>query len=96
MKPFWLRECLNAQLLVDDNFDIVRRDLIVQETGFSFYFIDGFIKDEVMEKMMESMKIEGETGTQELRDSMVFLDYCRSAIEKAITEKKNNLLQERK
>ena len=53
MKPFWLRECLNAQLLVDDNFDIVRRDLIVQETGFSFYFIDGFIKDEVMEKMME-------------------------------------------
>ena len=53
MKPFWLRECLNAQLLVDDNFDIVRRDLIIQETGFSFYFIDGFIKDEVMEKMME-------------------------------------------
>ncbi len=50
----------------------------------------------IMEKMMESMKIEGETGTQELRDSMVFLDYCRSAIEKAITEKKNNLLQERK
>lgn len=53
MKPFWLRECLNAQLLVDDNFDIVRRDLIVQEIGFSFYFVDGFIKDEVMEKMME-------------------------------------------
>ena len=48
----------------------------------------------IMEKMMESMKIEGETGTQELTDSMVFLDYCRSAIEKAITEKKNKLLQE--
>ena len=48
----------------------------------------------IMEKMMESMKIEGETGTQELRDSMVFLDYYRSAIEKAITEKKNKLSQE--
>ena len=50
----------------------------------------------IMEKMMESMKIEGETEMQELRNNMVFLDYCRSAIEKAITEKKNNLLQERK
>ncbi len=50
----------------------------------------------IISSMIDSMTIEGETGTQELRDSMVFLDYCRSAIEKAITEKKNNLLQERK
>ncbi len=50
----------------------------------------------IMEKMMESMKIEGETEMQELRNNMVFLDYCRSAIEKAIAEKKNKLLQERK
>lgn len=48
----------------------------------------------IMEEMMDSMKIEGETEMQELRDRMVFLDYCRSAIEKAMTEKKNNLLQE--
>lgn len=47
----------------------------------------------IMEGMMESMKIEGETAMQELRDHMVFLDYCRSAIEKAIAEKKNNLLR---
>lgn len=48
----------------------------------------------IISSMMDSMKIEGETEMQELRDRMVFLDYCRSAIEKAITEKKNNLLQE--
>ena len=48
----------------------------------------------IISSMIDSMTIEGETGTQELRDSMVFLDYCRSAIEKAITEKKNKLLQE--
>lgn len=50
----------------------------------------------IIEKMMEPMQIKGETEAQLLRDRMVFLDYCRSAIEKAITEKKNNLLQERK
>lgn len=50
----------------------------------------------IIEKMMESMKIEGATETQNLRDCMVFLDYCKSAIHKAITEKKNNLLQSRK
>lgn len=53
MKPFWLRECLNTQLHVDDSFDIVRRDLVVQDYIFSFYFVDGFVKDEIMEKMME-------------------------------------------
>lgn len=53
MNPFWLRECLNHELHVDENFDIVRRDLVVQERGFSFYFVDGFVKDEIMEKMME-------------------------------------------
>lgn len=53
MNPFWLRNTLNAQLHVDDNFDMVRRDLVIQDKIFSFYFVDGFIKDEVMEKMME-------------------------------------------
>ena len=50
----------------------------------------------IMEKMMESMQIEGETEAQLLRDRMVFLDYCRNAIDKAITEKKNELLRSRK
>ena len=61
--------------------------------SYQFQRDDDAAAKEVASKTV-SMKIEGETGTQELRDSMVFLDYCRSAIEKAITEKKNKLLQE--
>lgn len=53
MKPYWLTEKLNKDLRVDENFDIVRRDLNIQNVSFSFYFVDGFIKDEIMEKMME-------------------------------------------
>lgn len=53
MKPYWLKERLNQELEVNKNFDIVRRDLMIENIQFSFYFVDGFIKDEIMEKMME-------------------------------------------
>lgn len=47
------KQQLEQRLQIDKNFDIVKRDLEIQGYILSFYFIDGFIKDEVMEKMME-------------------------------------------
>lgn len=44
---------LDQKLDVQHNFDIVKRQLLVDEVRFTFYFVDGFIKDEVIEKMME-------------------------------------------
>ncbi len=46
-------DLLDQKLYVQDNFDIVKRQLLVDEVRFTFYFVDGFIKDEVIEKMME-------------------------------------------
>lgn len=39
-------------LQVDRNFDIVRRQLVIEERTCSFYFIDGFVKDDIMERIM--------------------------------------------
>ena len=41
-------------LPVAESFDIIRRDIIIGGKASVFYYIDGFIKDEVMLKIMDS------------------------------------------
>lgn len=48
-----LEERLDQRLAVKLNFDIVKRELIVHKCRFLFYFIDGFLKDDILERMME-------------------------------------------
>ena len=44
---------LDEALKVKDNFDIIKRELLIQDKKLVFYCVDGFVKDEVLEKMME-------------------------------------------
>ena len=46
---------MNQILPVKDSFDLVQRDLVIGEREASFFFIDGFMKDEVMLKIMDSL-----------------------------------------
>lgn len=46
---------LNQSLAVDSNFDIVKRVLRIHDKEVTLFFIDGLIKDDIMEKMMEFM-----------------------------------------
>lgn len=48
-------EYLNQVLPVKESFDIIQRDIMIGGKMASFYFIDGFVKDEVMLKIMDSM-----------------------------------------
>ena len=45
---------MNAILPVKESFDLIQRELIIGERKCSFYFIDGFTKDETMQKLMTS------------------------------------------
>lgn len=45
-----IRLQLEKRLSIDKNFDIVKRQL---KDSFFFYFVDGMIKDEIMERIME-------------------------------------------
>jgi len=47
--------CMNSILPVEESFDIIRRDMIVGERRCSFFYINGFIKDEVMRDIMANM-----------------------------------------
>ena len=49
---------MNKILPVKDSFDIIQRDIYIGGRAASFYFIDGFMKDETMLKIMDSfMKV---------------------------------------
>ena len=48
-------EYLNKVLPVQDSFDIIQRDMMIGGRVASFFFIDGFTKDESMLKIMDSM-----------------------------------------
>lgn len=43
---------MNTILPVKESFDIIQRDIIIGEKKSTFYFIDGFTKDETMQKIM--------------------------------------------
>lgn len=45
-------EYMNQTLPVQESFDVIQRDMIVGGKSASFYFIDGFMKDETMLKIM--------------------------------------------
>ena len=43
---------LDALLRVKENFDVIKKPLTVGNDELTFYYIDGFIKDVVMGKLM--------------------------------------------
>ena len=45
---------MNEILPVKESFDIIRREIVIGGKASVFYYIDGFIKDEVMLKIMDS------------------------------------------
>lgn len=45
---------INQILPVKESFDLLQRDIIIGEKQSSFFFVDGFTKDETMQKIMTS------------------------------------------
>ena len=46
-------EMMNRLLPVKESFDILERNMVIGGRKSSFYFIDGFTKDEAMLKIMD-------------------------------------------
>ncbi len=63
---------LDERLQVDKNFDIINRNLLVGERDAHLYFIDGFIKDDVFEKMLEYLFKQTAEDIESIPDMRVF------------------------
>ena len=59
-------QCLKEvedRLQIEKSFDIVKRNLLVQNKELSFLFVDGMVKDEVMERIMEHLLSKGKINS---------------------------------
>ncbi len=55
-----------------ESFDIVRRDLILAERTAALFFVDGFLKDEVFEKVMEFLFKLKKSDIKNMTDMQTF------------------------
>lgn len=46
-------EKLDQMLHISDSFDLIRRPLTIGGTSAMLYMVDGFVKDDILEKIME-------------------------------------------
>lgn len=80
----------DTMLCVKDNFDIVRKSLQVQGIDMSLYFVDGFAKDEILEKMMEFLLKADIKETIQTQDVQIFADRFISYLEVDIKTKEKD------
>ncbi len=60
---------------VDKNFDLIKRTIVFAEKRAVLYFIDGFVKDELMEKILEFlMKIKKDGMIAKITDAKAFAE----------------------
>lgn len=70
---------MNQVLPVKESFDVLQRDMIIGGKRATFYFIDGFTKDETMLKIMTSFF--GVTADAMPEDATVFAQQCIPYVE---------------
>lgn len=82
---------MNMILQVKKSFDLIQRDIYIGERPATFYFIDGFTKDEVMLKIMDSfLKVKKEDMPA---DATQFSRKCLPYIEVDIYEEMDQIVR---
>ena len=66
-------ERIRARLRVKDSFDLIEKHLKIGKRDCSFFYIDGFVKDGEMLKIMQHLLSSGEVGTAS--DTLLGLPY---------------------
>lgn len=82
---------MNQLLPVKESFDIIRREMEIGGKAAVFYYIDGFIKDEVMLKIMDSFLSITEKDMPE--DAEGFIRTCVPYVEVDVLEDFDQVLR---
>lgn len=65
---------LDAALRIEESFDIIGRNMLIAGRRARLYFIDGFAKDEIMEKIMEFIMGLEQDALDGVQDAVQFAD----------------------
>ena len=86
-------ESLDEILNVNDNFDILKKTLVIGEDELTLYFIDGFVKDAVMQKMMVHFLSLKSLGERTDRTAQDFLFHNVPYVEADVTDDLDTMVQ---
>ena len=86
-------------LRVKDNFDLIRKDLVVGSDRLTMYYIDGFVKDTVMQKLM--MHFASQKGLEfpagpyddDISVAQRFVDHALPYVETDVTAEVGTMVQ---
>ena len=81
-------KCLDGELKPDKSFDIIKRELEIGGRRAALYFIDGFIKDEVYEKILEFLYKQTPEDIDKITDMTQFARLKMPYVEVDSTEDK--------
>ena len=62
---------IEAALGFGKSFDILKRSLRIGEGEISFYFIDGFVKDGELQRIMQFLLGKSELGSADAYEKMI-------------------------
>lgn len=87
------KDYLQQKLQVDLNFDVVSRDITIGGRDAVFFFIDGFCKDELMQKILQFlMGLKREDLPQEAAEINKVMPYVEVDLEKDFDKILKNIL----
>ena len=86
-------ESFDAILSVSDNFDVLKKTLIIGEDELTLYFIDGFVKDAVIQKMMVHFLSLKSLGERTDRSAQDFLFHNVPYVEADVTDDIDTMVQ---
>ena len=84
---------LDRLLRVEDNFDIIKKPLAVGHDELTFYYIDGFIKDAIMSKLMLSFVSLKGIGKKSPDAAKNFIESCAAYVETDLCESVDTMVQ---
>lgn len=84
---------IDAELRVNENFDIIKKLVTVGRDELAFYYIDGFIKDAVMSKLMLSFVSLKGLGKKSAEAASLFAKEHAAYVETDLCESVDTMIQ---
>lgn len=87
---------LSEQLRVQDSFDLIQKNIVFGGRNACIYFIDGFIKDDIMEKILEywlSLPADSMRAMHSARDvCAAFIPYVETDVSRDVEQLQTSIL----
>ena len=83
---------LESLLRLDKSYDLIGREIYIADKHSTIYFIDGYVKDDIMEKIMQFLMSIKAEDLAEIKDAQTFADKYVTYVEVDINNKYDDII----